>query len=377
MSRALFTSTSGAGHLMPLLPIAGAAQERGWDVALAAPPEVESMVTSARIPFRPLPGIPGDDPRRGEIFGRVFDLPEDERNSYVVREIFGRLNTAGTLPHMQTLFAEFRPDVVVSEAAECAGGLVAEAMGLPVVRVHPGLTSLEFMDSALADGVAELRAQLGLPADQGFARLRAVPQVAYFPAAMEYPGAGPTEVLRIRDPRYVPEGGDVPRGGVVFVTFGSEAAQMPFFGEVVQASIDAVVAAGRQGVVALGRHGEPSTFTVPPGVVVERWVDQGEVLRRTSAIVCHGGAGTVLSALSLGVPMVVVPLFADQRFNAERAAANDVAEVVPPGPGLVERLSAALAGVLASPPAGAALMRDAIAAQPETEAAVSLLGEIA
>ncbi|MEU9848203.1 nucleotide disphospho-sugar-binding domain-containing protein [Streptomyces sp. NPDC047985] len=35
-----------------------------------------------------------------------------------------------------------------------------------------------------------------------------------------------------------------------------------------------------------------------------------------SAVVCHGGSGTVHGARAAGVPQVCVPLFADQPYNA-------------------------------------------------------------
>jgi calicheamicin 3'-O-methyl-rhamnosyltransferase len=62
-------------------------------------------------------------------------------------------------------------------------------------------------------------------------------------------------------------------------------------------------------------------------VVVERFVPQDLVLSRCSLAVIHGGSGSVLGALQHGVPMVVVPLGADQFENAaavERAGAGVV-----------------------------------------------------
>ena len=38
-------------------------------------------------------------------------------------------------------------------------------------------------------------------------------------------------------------------------------------------------------------------------------------------MVCHGGSGTTIGALAAGVPLVVMPLFADQPMNARRVAA--------------------------------------------------------
>ena len=39
-----------------------------------------------------------------------------------------------------------------------------------------------------------------------------------------------------------------------------------------------------------------------------------------AAMVCHGGFGTVRAGLAAGVPLAVLPLFADQPDNARRVA---------------------------------------------------------
>ena len=41
-----------------------------------------------------------------------------------------------------------------------------------------------------------------------------------------------------------------------------------------------------------------------------------------SVVVCHGGSGTTLGALTAGIPLVVVALFADQFANAEMVAGS-------------------------------------------------------
>lgn len=112
--------------------------------------------------------------------------------------------------------------------------------------------------------------------------------------------------------------------------------------------------------MAVGRHGNPGEFRVPPGVFVQQWVDQTEVIQRVGAVVCHGGAGTILAALSCGVPMIIVPLFADQPYNAERVAANRAGVVVSPGPGLSERVASALQEVLRGPLPGTETLRTTI-----------------
>jgi UDP:flavonoid glycosyltransferase YjiC (YdhE family) len=50
------------------------------------------------------------------------------------------------------------------------------------------------------------------------------------------------------------------------------------------------------------------------------------------ATACHGGSGTTLGALAAGLPLVVVPLFADQPVNARRVAAVGAGLAVEPEP---------------------------------------------
>jgi UDP:flavonoid glycosyltransferase YjiC (YdhE family) len=58
----------------------------------------------------------------------------------------------------------------------------------------------------------------------------------------------------------------------------------------------------------------------PANFLVRDAVPQIEVLRLCDAFVTHGGANGMHEALSLGVPMAVVPIFGDQPVNADTVA---------------------------------------------------------
>ena len=60
---------------------------------------------------------------------------------------------------------------------------------------------------------------------------------------------------------------------------------------------------------------------VPANVHVERWVPQAAVMPEAAAMVGHGGSASTLAAMAAGVPLVSVPLYADQPVNAARVAA--------------------------------------------------------
>ena len=74
-------------------------------------------------------------------------------------------------------------------------------------------------------------------------------------------------------------------------------------------------------IVAIGRDRDPGRFGPQPHHVrLEAYVPQPLVLARCDAFVTHGGFNSVKEALSQGVPMVVVPISADQPYSAERCA---------------------------------------------------------
>jgi UDP:flavonoid glycosyltransferase YjiC (YdhE family) len=54
------------------------------------------------------------------------------------------------------------------------------------------------------------------------------------------------------------------------------------------------------------------------------------VLDEAELVVCHGGSGTLFGALAAGVPVVVVPLFADQFENGRRVAGCGAGLVIEP-----------------------------------------------
>jgi len=63
----------------------------------------------------------------------------------------------------------------------------------------------------------------------------------------------------------------------------------------------------------------------PDRVHVERYIPMSSLLATVDALVFHGGSGTMLAALSSGVPLVVLPVAADQPENADRCVAAGAA----------------------------------------------------
>lgn len=117
----------------------------------------------------------------------------------------------------------------------------------------------------------------------------------------------------------------------------------------------------------------------PPHLHVERYVPQSLLFPRCDLVVAHGGSGTLVAALEHGLPLVLIPLMADQPENAARAAALGLGRVVGPDERTPEAISAAVRAVLADPAyrASARHVREELASLPGPEYAVALLERLA
>ncbi|HVL81821.1 MAG TPA: nucleotide disphospho-sugar-binding domain-containing protein [Actinomycetota bacterium] len=171
------------------------------------------------------------------------------------------------------------------------------------------------------------------------------------PASLDHAATRSAGVTRFREgvvaTEALPAWWSDPSLPLVYVTFGSVTATIGLFPDLYRAVIARLADLPVRALVTLGEAGDPEALDpVPPNVHVERWWPQSDVIGRAAAMVCHGGFGTVLSGLASGLPMVVMPLFADQWFNAERVEAVGAGLQLVGGLDIVHGLPEALMRVL-------------------------------
>ena len=314
--RVLFTSTQGAGHYQPLVPFVEGCLRLGHDVHVVVPPALDETLAASGYPY-----TLGADPapeELGPIWERVRSVPVEEAEGIVLRELFGRLKPAGMLPAVRDVATSWRPQLIVHEAQEYAGAVVAEEIGRPHARVAVSLARLEAVSLRAAG-----------PALEGFRpgldeRLAASPYLSCFPASLD---PASFAVTRVRDSAVesssdaLPDWWEDREAPLVYVTFGTVFGGMAeasaSFGVVLEALAELPVRV----LLTTGRAVDPAALgALPPNVHAESWIPQADVFRHAAVIVCHGGSGTTLGALAAGVPLVLVPLFADQGDNAAAVA---------------------------------------------------------
>jgi UDP:flavonoid glycosyltransferase YjiC (YdhE family) len=343
--RVLFASTRGIGHFNPLVPFIEAALRGGHEVLVAGPPPLAETVERAGYPF--WQGETPPDDVLGPVWARVPTLPPDEANAVVIGEIFGDLNVEAMLPSLEAACEQWRPDLVFREVAEYASAIAAERHDIRHVRLGVFLGALEPLSLETA-GPALERRHPGI-----VERIQESPYLTVFPQSLEDPVAPQPEVVhRFRDPTPPTSGGSLAdwwpgdERPLVYLSYGTAAGALPHAGALYN---QAIVAAGEvpaRVLITVGNETDLDALdTPPPNVHVERFVPQRDVFGHAGVVVSHGGSGTTLGALAAGLPLVVVPLFADQPDNARRVAAVGAGVVSEPSP---EPLAAAISEVLAN-----------------------------
>jgi UDP:flavonoid glycosyltransferase YjiC (YdhE family) len=317
--RVLFSSTSGHGHVIPMLQLAAAFRAGGHDVLWATPAQALPLVTGAGIEAVAAGAHGAEEAAlRGAVLGAAQELPGTARAAFVFPRMFGEGLTPPMVEDLLPLAREWRPDLLVHEQAELAAPLVAAVCSVP------GVTH-SFGTAVPVDILEDCRRRLGglwrshgleVPLYAGVFRsgyLDICP-----PSVQSTPVDHIPEILPLR-PVTVSGSSAASSAAssaepLVYVTMGTVQNRPELLRDVV----GAVAGLGVPMLVAVGPRLEPASLGVQPDHVrVEAWVDQHDVLARSTVVVSHGGSGTFLGALAHGVPQLCLPQAADQFRNME------------------------------------------------------------
>jgi MGT family glycosyltransferase len=158
----------------------------------------------------------------------------------------------------------------------------------------------------------------------------------------------------------------------VYLTLGT------MFGnaEVFRTVLAGLAGEGVEVVVTVGADNDPAMLDpVPANTRVERYIPQAQLLPRCSAIVHHGGSGTMYGSLAHGVPQVVLPQGADNFVNGWLLARCGAGETIGPEDLTPEAVREAVRLVLKQPSYGDTARRLAaeLAALPEAAEVARIL----
>lgn len=325
--RVLVTTTSGTGHIHPVVPLARALREAGHDVVWATAQGSCPLVEQLGFDTRPA-GLSNEEraARMRSDHADAMRLGGPAKRVAVFRALFGEVAGPVMLDALGPLLDELQPDVVVHEMAELAAAPAATARGIRHVTVAFSGLLPEAVRATAAPSVARLWESAGVEPDPEFG-FYSHAYLHPFPPSLGQRPDRPSVVDMRPGQAEAASSSEVPsspeslgtRRPLVYMTYGTEMSALApwpvLIGAALAVDADVVVTVGGGGDLDLLRE----TVAAAGGadrVHVERYVPQEVLLGRAAAVVSHGGAGTTLAALAHGVPQLLVPTGADQFENA-------------------------------------------------------------
>jgi UDP:flavonoid glycosyltransferase YjiC (YdhE family) len=374
--RVLFAFAGGHGHADPLLPIAKAAEAAGHTVAVTGRPGVLPAIEQVGLTAIPTGAASDTAPRRQPLVA-----PDQEREDRVFRDYFAGSLACDRAVRVLALSAQWQPDIIVCDETDFGSMIAAERTGIPYASVVV-ISAGSFVRPALiVEPLNELRSEHGLPPDPELTMLSRYLVLSPSPPGFRDPSFPPpatthwlrpmVEAPRATAPVWL---ADLDRAPTVYFTLGTEFNNE--CGDLFERIVTGLSGLPINLVVTVGREIDPAEFGPQPAHVrIEQYIAQSVLLPCCDAVVSHGGSGSVIGALTHGLPSVLLPMGADQPLNAARCAALGVALVLDPVMTTPEIAAQAVTTVLTEPAyrLAAGRMRDEIAALPGPDHAVKLL----
>lgn len=379
--RILFTFAGGRGHFEPLVPVARSAAEKGHSVAFGCAPSMVPMVEAAGFAAFAL-GVEASSPRQ-RLALRPVDLERENRD---LRERFARRAARHRAPLTMTLCKEWKPDVLVCDETDFGAIVAAERLALPFATVLVTASGAFVREDVVGEALDELRAEHGLPPDPGLEMLSRHLVLSPFPPSLRDPAvAHPATArsFRLGQPGSAEDSAPpwplgLPGQATIYFTLGTifNTESGDLLARVIIGLRDLAVNL----VVTVGRNIDPQELGPQPAHVhVAQYIPQASLLPHCDLVVSHAGSGSVVGALTHGLPSLLIPLGADQPLNAARCADLRVAEVLDGMQVTPESVRAAAARVMddLTYRRNAERLRDEIAALPEPTHTVGLLEQLA
>ncbi|HEY4023217.1 MAG TPA: nucleotide disphospho-sugar-binding domain-containing protein [Pseudonocardiaceae bacterium] len=372
--RVLFVTWAWPSHLYSLVPLAWACRAAGHEVLLASQPALAEETARTGLPGA---SVGRDVDAVGLVRGYLLGAANEPRKGGGPRamEMF-HAHADSMVDELIELAKGFRPDLVVYEPTALAGALAAAAIGVPGVRLLYGTDLMLRAKSVLPEVLAPLAARNGVTEFDPYGAVTIDPTPPRLRAPSDrdvlgmrylaYNGSGePRRLAKANRPR-------------ICVTWGHTIAKIAPGRFLLPKAVDAVQGLGAEVVVAISSAQQHLVGNLPADVRVFVDAPLAGLVDGCDLVIAHGGAGTVLTSVSKGVPMLLVPQLPDHAGHAAHLAGTGAAELVPWELADRARLREDAQHLLASTEAktAAAELGEEINGQPTPAALVERLAEI-
>lgn len=308
--RILFSSVPAAGHLLPLVPLADAAADAGHETAFLSGADMAGYLgTRTLLPAGPdIPALLAETERR-------TGGGDARHPGAAAVEIFAGARVDLTFDQALDKARGYAPDLMVCEAFDFVGPLIAAALDLPWASRTVSASLPAPLSDAMQERANAQHVLRDLSPRQRFALIDSLPDVLR--SAEDPPLPDDRVAVRPEAHRGQATGAAAPKLPTgrprVLVTAGTSVRDP----DLVASLAASVAAAGYEVAVTI----EPGTLPQHPQVHELGFVPLAHLLPEFDVVVGSAGFGTVVATLAAGLPAVLRPVLADQPWNAQRVAA--------------------------------------------------------
>ncbi|MEV4319799.1 activator-dependent family glycosyltransferase [Actinocrispum sp. NPDC049592] len=356
--RVLFTTYPQKTHFMAMAPLAWALRTAGHEVVFASQPKFCDVITQAGLTAVPI----GTNRDLEQILARdanwfriglngmpvpydSVDWPRDQvtwsylQDGYEIQvPKWHRMSNVPLVTDLVEFARHWKPDLVIWEPSTYAGSLAAKACGAAHARMlfsvdSFGVARERYVDlkrgrtdqsDPLADWLSTYCRTYGFEFSEelitGQFTISLVPQSLGIEAGLQYlpvrhiPYAGAAAV-----PAWLNKQPDRPR---VAITMGISTANLT--GEVVDLPdvLEELADLDIEIVATLSEAAQKTIATVPDNVRLVSYVPLHALVPTCSAVMHHGGIGTLLTIAAHGKPQLILPWNNDGPSLARRVAAQ-------------------------------------------------------
>jgi MGT family glycosyltransferase len=335
----------GGGTIPPALALVGRVVAAGHAVRVLGPRSIEEKVKALGADFTPYLHAPDRDPKKPGQGGKT--------GSPASAAIAACAEYA---EDVKVSLASSSVDIIVTDYILTGAYIAAEAMGIPYASLVPTVYPLpapglppfgsgfsqakgftgRIRDSAVNFLLQRLwnmnlkrlnktRKRFGLSPVKSFKdqMLRAGRMLVLSSSVFDFPAALPDHVIycgpQLEDasrlPSWQPPWPDNNKTPLVLISLSTTYQAQD---NVIRRLLLAVENLPVHVVVTLGYSMNPDQFQAPINVKLIQFVPHRRILPHAALAITHGGHGTVLGALSYGVPLICMPMGRDQGDVAAR-----------------------------------------------------------
>ena len=319
-----------------MAPLAKALQRRRHQVFFVCSPSFVPIIQKAGFDAFPA-GIDWDESRLCETVPEIIEIPLTERMLWLSKVIFLERSPKSMVPDMLEIIDDRSPDVIIYNSFEIAAPIAAELKGIPMAGVHISFRCSKAIDSEFyGDELESLRSYFGLQPDPKMSWIGRWLELSLLPPTWVLPGflQEPTEFFirpevfdttgEERIPTWI---NDLPKQPTIHASLGTVFNDQP---AVFDCIFDALKDARVNLIMTVGRSSDPNRYgKLPAHIKVERYIPTSLLLPHMDISINHGGNGSVMAVLTKGIPMIILPLSADQPFIASIALNHGVAIPLP------------------------------------------------